>query len=157
MKGIFELRTTADLRRKLNREYERLSDDPTNSYIAFNLFLTAEHLLDWLHPGNANSAKRSMTRDASLILQICSHIANGAKHFEVEAKHHTSVSDTSMTAGYHPAGYYPAGYMPTDYFPESHLVVRLEGAARQKYGDTISAETLSRLIVDYWNGQPGIL
>jgi hypothetical protein len=140
----------------LNREHERLSDDPTNSDVAFNLFVTAEHLLDWLHPGNANRAKRSTTRNASLILQICSHTANGAKHFEVEDKRHTSVSDTSQTAGYHPPGYFPAGYMPTNYFPESRLVVRLEGAARQKYGDTISAEALGQLIVDYWNGQPGI-
>ena len=154
MKGIFDLRTPADLRRKLNNENQQLIAQPTNAYIAFNLFVTAEHLLDWLYPGNANRAKRTTERNGSLILQICSHIANGAKHFEVEDEHHSSVSDTGQTGGYYPPGYFPTGFMP--HFPESRLVVRLDGAARTKFGNSVSAEELGQLIVDYWNSHPGI-
>ena len=44
--GFFELRTVADLRTKLNSDLLDLLAVPTNSYIAFNLFVTAEHLLD---------------------------------------------------------------------------------------------------------------
>ena len=105
LKGFFELRTSADMLRKLEHEYSNLMRDPQNAFQAFNFFETAEHMLDWLLPGSKNNSRRKSERKASVILQICSHVANGAKHLEVEAKHHNSVSDTEEQGGYFPSGW----------------------------------------------------
>jgi hypothetical protein len=58
MPGVFELRSPADLLAKLGRELERLRTAPNDVDHAFNFFVTAEHMLDWLHPGNKGKARR---------------------------------------------------------------------------------------------------
>src|SRR5215210_3209748 len=87
-KGLFELQTPQDLLQKLQHDYQRLKDDPLNPYPAFDFFVTAEHMLEWVHPGYANKQPRTNLRKSNVLLQVCSHIANGSKHFEVEAPHH---------------------------------------------------------------------
>ncbi len=89
--GIFNLRTASDLRQKLRHDLDRLKWSPTNTYEAFNFFVTAEHLLDWQFPGYDDKAQRERVRSEEVILQITSHLANGAKHFQTQAKHHRSV------------------------------------------------------------------
>ena len=59
MKGIFELNTSRDLLEKLRFDVRQLENDPTNTYLAFNFFVTAEHMKDWLYPGKANKKARS--------------------------------------------------------------------------------------------------
>jgi len=51
MKGLFQLQTARDLLAKLGHDYERLRNSPNDAYVAFDFFVTAEHILDWLHPG----------------------------------------------------------------------------------------------------------
>jgi hypothetical protein len=150
MKGIFELKSAADLIKKLRYEYDQLESDPDNPYIAFNFFVTAEHIPDWLFPKKANKDKREQLRNNSLLLQICSHIANGAKHFEVEASHHKSVSGLRRLGGYFPKGYWPKNYFPRGYFPESRLVIQLEGDAKAKFGDSINVLGFASKLLDYW-------
>ena len=156
MSGLFELKSALDLRRKLQHEYRQLEADPSNSYIAFNFFVTAEHMLDWLHPKKAGEHKRKQTRDGELLLQICSHVASGAKHFEVEAKHHQSVAGSFATGGYFPDGYFPTGYFPKGYFPEKCLIVRLEGSAAAAFGESIAALSLARQVLSYWENHPDL-
>jgi hypothetical protein len=86
MKGFFELQTPADLLRKLRADLEDMKRQPRNSYLAFNFFVTAEHMKDWLFPGYENTSKRKALHDSSHVLQICSHVANGAKHFVAQAR-----------------------------------------------------------------------
>lgn len=111
MEGIFELTTPNDLLKKLRYEYEHFRLEPLNTYTAFNFFVTAEHLLDWQYPGRANRSQRKQVRANSVILQICSHIANGAKHFQVEDKHHKSVSDTGQTGTLYSGALFRGGYL----------------------------------------------
>jgi hypothetical protein len=54
MIGFFDLKTAADLRAKLRRDIEKLRAEPTNPDAAFNFFVTALHMLDWIYPKNAN-------------------------------------------------------------------------------------------------------
>ena len=68
MKGIFELRTPQDLLQKLRFDREQLKKDPTNTYLAFNFFVTAEHIKDWLHPGKANKANRVQLENSENLL-----------------------------------------------------------------------------------------
>jgi hypothetical protein len=48
MHGFFELTTPHHLLQKLTREYEEWKKDPLNVDRAWNFFVTAEHLPDWL-------------------------------------------------------------------------------------------------------------
>src|SRR5262245_24876821 len=111
MSGIFHLRTATDLREKLRRDLKKLKDEPLNADAAFNFFVTAEHMLDWVYPKKANRQKRTVARKNSVWLQVCSHLANGAKHFEVEDPQHDSVSSTgtSQRGGYFGGVYFGGG------------------------------------------------
>lgn len=50
---IFSLDTSTDLL-KLKHDYERIKMDPTDQYVAFDFFITAEHIIDWVLPGIEN-------------------------------------------------------------------------------------------------------
>ena len=59
--------------------------------VAVDFFVTAEHMADWVLPGQANRQARETLRASSVLLQVPSHVANGAKHFIAEARPHQSV------------------------------------------------------------------
>ncbi len=156
LKGFFELKRPEDLFKKLEHEYALLQGQPDNAYHAFNFFVTAEHLLDWLFPGSANRGKREVERKGSIVLQVCSHIANGAKHFEVEAKHHQSVSNTDGQGSYFAKGWFHKNWWARGYFRESQLVVRLTGDAESAFGKSITAIDLAGKTLEYWRNHRGL-
>jgi len=156
MTGIFDLRNAPDLLKKLQHEYRQLEAAPGNAYIAFNFFVTAEHMLDWLYPKKAGEPKRKQTREGELLLQICSHLANGAKHFEVEAKQHQSVAGSLATGGLFPDGFFPPGLFPKGYFPEKRLIVNLKGRPAAAFGQSITALSLARQVLSYWENHPDL-
>jgi hypothetical protein len=45
--GIFELRNPEDLFEILKHDFERLRENPTDSFAAFDFFITAYHIWDW--------------------------------------------------------------------------------------------------------------
>lgn len=71
--GFFLLRTADDMLSKLQWELNNLRESPDNCWVAFNFFVTADHLSDWV--GN------NTLRKSNALLRICSPLANGAKHF----------------------------------------------------------------------------
>jgi hypothetical protein len=116
LRGAFDLQTARDLLQKLHHDLEALRREPTNTYRAFNFFVTAEHMKDWVYPGNANRGARERLETESLLLQVCSHLANGAKHFVADRPRHRSVADTGRTGGYWSGRYWAAGYWPRGYW-----------------------------------------
>ncbi len=56
--GFFELKTAQDLLEKLKREFTQLQRSPLNQDVAFNLFITAERITDWLYQRSKNKSKR---------------------------------------------------------------------------------------------------
>jgi hypothetical protein len=46
--GFFQLHTAEYLFSKLQWELENLRQNPSNPWLAFNFFVTAEHLPDWV-------------------------------------------------------------------------------------------------------------
>jgi hypothetical protein len=148
MQGLFELKTPRDLLLKLKFDLKALKREPTNTYLAFNLFVTAEHMKDWVFPGKANRKNRENIEKSSSLLQICSHIANGAKHFEVEARHHNSVADTKKTGGYFGAKYFASSYFPNKYFPKGGLVIQLKGSAENQFGTSMGAIKLAESVIN---------
>ena len=143
MRGFFLLRTANDLLQKLERDFKKLKQHPLDVDLAFNFFVTAEHILDWKYPGRANKSNREKLRNAEVRLQVTSHLASGAKHFDVEAKHHTSVKDTGRV------GYWPEGYWPRGYWPES-LIVYLDGNAASLLSSQISVLDLASDVLQFW-------
>ena len=148
MKGTFELKTPQDLLQKLRFDLDQLKKDATNTYLAFNFFVTAEHMKDWLFPGRANQMNRENLEKASPLLQVCSHVANGAKHFQVEAKHHRSVSDTVRTGGW------GSGHWGSGHWGEGALVVQLQGDAEKHLGSSIKVVELADSILSFWESRP---
>ena len=154
MKGIFELNTPKDLLEKLRFDLHQLEKDPTNTYLAFNFFVTAEHMKDWLYPGKANKAGRESLENSSILLQVCSHVANGAKHFQVEAKHHSSVAATDKAGGYWGSRYWASNYWPRRYFAKGRLTITLQGDAEQQLGSSIGALELAHRVIEFWEQRP---
>lgn len=148
MRGFFLLRTAKDLLQKLERDFKKLKQHPLDVDLAFNFFVTAEHILDWKYPGRANKSNREKLRNAEVLLQVTSHLASGAKHFDVEAKHHTSVKDTGRV-GYWTKGYWPRGFWPEGYWSES-LIVHLDGNAASLLSSQISVLDLASSVLQFW-------
>jgi hypothetical protein len=154
MKGLFELQTPGDLLRKLRSDFEELKKEPRDSYLAFNFFVTAEQMKDWLFPGYSHKGTREVLQDSSQVLQVCSHIANGAKHFVVEAAHHKSVTDTHRRGGYWGARYWGPTYWGAGYWSKGGLFVELHGEAAKELGTQISVVALAGKVLDFWEKRP---
>lgn len=152
VQGWFELRTVNDLLRKLDRDFEKLKQHPHDVDLAFNFFVTAEHMLDWQYPGKANRSQRDKARRKDVLLQITSHLANGAKHFKVEAKHHQAVRDANQSSGHWPKGYWPKGYWPPGYWSDL-LYVELEGDAAAELGQRVGVLQLAERVLKNWQNR----
>jgi len=151
--GAFGLTTPGELLTKMKHDYEKLKAAPFDPYLAFNFFVTAECMLDWLKPGKSNQLIRENLRNSEILLQITSHIASGAKHFSNLSSHHVSVSDMTPSAGYF-VGYFPKEAFPIGYFSQGSLVIHLAGDAEKAFGSTINAVQLAEKVLNYWNA-PG--
>ena len=142
MAGIFDLKSPADLLAKLGRELERLRTAPNDVDHAFNFFVTAEHMLDWLHPGKPGKAQREAERKRPL-LQLVSHLVSGAKHFDRLSAHHRSVASTGLMAR-HP------NPMMQRIFPSELSVVAVGIAGEALGGSRITALALAEQVYAYW-------
>lgn len=140
--GFFQLQTAEDLFAKLKWELEKLQQDPSNPWHAFNFFVTAEHLPDWVD-------NKSLRKENAL-LRICSHLANGGKHFEVDR--HSSVA-VAERDGVLEEGVLEKGIV------EEWLEITLEPREAEDLGrDEIDAVSLAEMLVSWWgryfeNGQ----
>jgi len=150
------LTSPRDLLAKLRHEHELLHQDSDNAYVAFNFFVTAEHLLDWLYPGNAGKARREQLRGQEVLLQIVSHIANGAKHFVVEAKHHKAVSASGRLGSFFPSSYFGSGYFGSGYFGKGRLTLHLTGDAATAFGSSVAPIDLADKVLAYWEACPDL-
>jgi hypothetical protein len=100
--GFGNLQTPQDLFEKLQHDFSRIKNDPLDTYAAFDFFVTAEHMLDWVYPdapGMSQKAQRKAVRASERLLQITSHIANGSKHFITTDPRHDSVENIEANSG----------------------------------------------------------
>lgn len=141
-KGFAELRVPRDLVKKLECDLERVLKSPQDQYAAFDFFVTAEHIVDWIHPNDRKA--REEVRGSSSLLRITSHLANGGKHFEAKAVHHKSVADVEKSR------YVAAGYVEEGYF-EDPLIVHLTAEEQISFGqDRIEVAVLAKQVYEYW-------
>lgn len=149
-RGFFQLVQPTDLLAKLEHDHLRLHKSPGHPYPAFDFFVTAEHILDWLYPGYANEPKRRLERQDNPLLQVVSHIANGAKHMTPEGRHHTSVQATTVTVSPYGAGVYGQGP-----FGKGYLVVTIDPALSASLGfKMITTGGLADDVLTFWKRRP---
>ncbi|MDP9309498.1 MAG: hypothetical protein M3R24_01140 [Chloroflexota bacterium] len=144
-KGLFELQSPHDLLMKLRHDYRRIEESPLDQYAAFDFFVTAEHMVDWQYPHEVDNFKRTGLRNSNVLLQVCSHIANGSKHFQATAKRHDSVKNAQVHKGAFQRDAFQA-----DAFDVSRLVVQLQGQAAQEFGELIDVLELARRVLEFW-------
>ncbi len=140
--GGFDLRTRADLFRKLKHDYSRIRKNWADSYAAFDFFVTAFHMKDW--PPVGTPAPCTDSDYGKELRKVCSHLANGLKHFEVH-RHH-SVKGTELVG----SAFDPHAFSP-ETFPVGYLVVHLEEDAAKALGmPSIDVITLANKVLTYW-------
>ena len=133
---FFELKTATDLFRKLEDDLVSLEASCQDNRIAFNFFVTAEHLPDWL-------GKRDLVRK-HCILRVVSHIACGAKHFDLKDKRHKSVTSAEKSRVYDEGVFEPGVF-------REPLVIELSSDEAQELGATvIDAVSLGKKVVEFW-------
>jgi hypothetical protein len=129
-----------------------MHNEPLNEYAAFDFFVTAEHLVDWHLPRSAaknrrkEREEREAFRNSESLLQLVSHIANGAKHFEAMASHHRSVDDLeSNTGGFSPAAFSTKAFSPSA-FKFAGLTVKLSDGSSRHVLD------IAKDVIKFWRG-----
>ena len=145
--GFVGLRTPADLLAKLQHDIHRMIASPESEYAAFDFFVTAEHIVDWLHPDD--KLARTNLRKSDPLLQIASHIANGAKHFEAKADHHSSVRSLKMERYLDSACKEPG-------VEERAIVIKLTAHETTKLGSaSFEAIILAYRLLEFWRTHLG--
>ena len=148
-RGFAKICSVSDLFAKLQHDLHRMHSDPLNEYAAFDFFVTAEHLVDWHLPDSPTKNRRKEReafRSSESLLQLVSHIANGAKHFEATASHHKSVDDlVSNTGGFSPAAFSTKAFSPSA-FKFTGLTVKLsDGSSRHVFD-------IAEDVIKFWRG-----
>jgi hypothetical protein len=151
--GFFDLRTPVDLAKKMDLHFQQLSADPLNVYAAFDFFVAAEHLPEWLNGFGCGPGRRDPRAHA--MQKVCSHLANGAKHFAVKPGKHSAIRATTVStpaiAGLARSGITLSGAV------RRKLMILLEADEAAALGvDAISAVTLAQMILTYWREHPAM-
>jgi hypothetical protein len=148
MPGIFQLSKPRDLLDKLAREIERMRLAPDDADHAFNFFVTAESLVDWLHPGDPK-AQRTL-RESDALLMAVSHVASSAKHYDKLYSYHQSIESTHVAGGNPVLVLYSLANFPNH--PVSwHLRVHLKGSAAAVFGESVNAIELAGSVLEFWS------
>jgi len=132
-----ELQTPKNLLDKLQFDFARIKANPLDVYAAFDFFVTAEHVPDWVGDKSIKSREP--------LLKVVSHIANGAKHFRATAPKHKSVEDVHVREGA-----FQAGAFQSDAFDVGDLLVEIKGDEVKQFGSEISVRRLAQMVIEYW-------
>lgn len=141
-RGFIELNNVSDYWKKLLFDYNELKKDNENTYKAFNFFVTAYHLLDWIFEGKYPDERIELNKIS--ILKICNHIANGIKHFEPDR--HGSVIEIEKQE------YFEKGCVEDGYV-ESPIMIYLEDDYISEFGNYIPISDLADKIIKFWNNE----
>jgi hypothetical protein len=130
----------------------RLSDRPHDVYAAFDFFVAAEHLPEWL--GKAQFAPGAPENPrAEALRRLSKQLANGAKHFTVAVPGGLRDAYEAPPTVYGTAVYGASRYGDT----AGNLVIVLEDDEARALGrETLSAVELAGMVLTYWKKHPAI-
>ena len=147
-----DIQTPHDLLKKLEHDFQRMQKDWNDVYAAFDFFVTAEHMNDWVKKATPEQwAELGGTTPRSLkkavpVLAVVAHVANGAKHYKVSDEDHQSIKAAEVRRAI-AKGYVEDGYV------EEPVYFSLSEDAAQRLGlevRDISAKALATLVLGYW-------
>jgi len=148
--GLFHLQTPEDLFLKLHHDYRRLQANPADSHAAFDFFVTATHIPEWLERAKRPLTPPSNPRDQAL-LAICQHVGSGAKHFVLDR--HVAVQPTDVGQD----TYGSARHGSSIYGVKENLLIRLSSDEAAALGThQMNAFDLAGKVLDYWSGHLSI-
>jgi hypothetical protein len=148
--GFLHLQTPEDLFLKLHHDYRRLQANPADSYAAFDFFVTATHIPEWLERAKRPHTAPSSLRDQAL-LAICQHLGNGAKHFVVDRHDAAQHGDVGQNT------YGSARYGSSSCGVKENLLVTLSSDEAAALGThQMAAFDLAGKVLDYWSGHLSI-
>ncbi len=134
MRGFTKkLEKADDLLKKLEFDLKRLENSPSDAYAAFDFFVTAEHIPDWI--------KNIAIKKENELLMVVSHIANGAKHFEVSDSRHKSVTNIEIRE-------YP--WPDESGKPGQHIFISFNLQDGAVSGLELSALLMARQVYQFW-------
>jgi hypothetical protein len=154
MKGLFTLQTSEHLLHKLEWEYTQWQGDPLNPYRAWNFFVTAEHLPDWrarTGPRLPKGCSYKKLKQKKPLLRICSHLANGGKHFRPRDEHKSVASTRQRTRAFFEPGAFIEGVSESP-----ALMVDLTSDEQQALSlaeATIEALHLAAAVLAFWQAR----
>ena len=138
--GFYNMKTPEDLLNKAKRDFEKLKNDNSNTDLAFNFFVTIEHMPDWLM---LDRQSKKAIKDSSHVLRVCSHLASGIKHLEPfnDYKSVKSVKEDSV----YEDGVYEDGIF------EKWLTINLDDDEIVEFGkNKLNTIELGQSILKYW-------
>jgi hypothetical protein len=167
---FFDLKTPSDLLHKLEREYDRWKADELNVDLAWNFFVTAEHVADWVYYQDMPTSMKTRAdlldnekpsdfkmNPSRPLLRICSHLANGGKHFHLGNCKLTSVASTRKRgAGTFAARTFAARTFASGVFARPALVVDLVPGEQQALSlaeASIKALNLAADLLAFWQAR----
>jgi hypothetical protein len=91
------LQTPADLVAKLERDLARISANPHDADAAFDFFVSADHVEEWLAQGSKwGGHPKGHSND---LMRLVCHLGSGAKHLTASSGRHSAASDVVERAG----------------------------------------------------------
>jgi hypothetical protein len=120
-----------------------MKKNPLSEDAAFDFFVTARHVPDWLEAQGLGSAAALFNQFVEL--RICRHLADGAKHFSATHAMHKQVQGLAKTPGT-----FQANAFQPDAFQTGGLEIELDPAdqATLSVGPRINAIHFASQVID---------
>lgn len=143
-KGLFGLTCAADLLRKLEADFERLTREPTDSYAAFDFFVTAHHLPEWLFGADGIARVRAL-RKTDRVPKLVREIADGGKHLVLTQPPPTTTDGTAVLESR-----YGLGPLGVGAYSRGVLLIHLQEDAAQAWGQsTLDVVGAAQQVLEY--------
>lgn len=159
VQGFFHLQSPRDLLGKLEHDFLRMQAAPLDSYAAFDFFVSAWHMLDWIHFDPADPKRSEQDRQAEVksraILRLCAHLANGSKHFKLTRGNHDEIRGHVARPSAR-LGEFTIGVSRLETEAGLELVLAPDEAHELGRTDWIDALDLAQLLIDYFRTHPGV-
>jgi hypothetical protein len=144
----FELENPHQLLEKLRSDLKRIHDNQLDSFAAFDFFVTAHHLLDWVSPDQEEGDRkrwRDGVRKTAPLMKLTARLAEGSKH-------HMKKSPTGRRGGF--------SFEFSDEFVKARIVVllpdpKLAEALGKKEEKEISVYELGQKVIAEWEQRLG--
>jgi hypothetical protein len=153
MAGLFDLVSVDDLCGKLEHDYQRVKENASDVFSAFDFVVTAWHLLEWRHPGNEGKNQRRTLLEHNPILAVCEHLCVSGKHYAPSDPRIDAVGASFRSSAWARGAWAPGSWAKGVWRDE--LLIDLSGPAADAFGERLTMDRLADLVMEFWRGPGG--